>query len=149
MRKPPEHIEIEPDAWCAWCGETLAEEADRDPRQFYCNAKCRKAMWHDMHKGDPLPKSPGTCQECGAEFLTHMPTRLFCSRRCRRLVNARAERARKPKRPLTPRPCAGCGQTFQTRRTDKLYCSEPCRRRNRRRTGAKSASRALMLWVTT
>jgi len=65
-----------------------------------------------------------TCQKCGTEFVqkyTRGRPRLYCSDRCRQLVQG-ANR-RKPQERLS---CLTCSQSFKAARSDQKYCSRQC-----------------------
>lgn len=132
----PKPLEIEPDAWCAFCGDPLPEPEERHPLQRYCGRWCSRARWYLDHGPDPVPERRVECAFCGAEFWTHRTTARFCSKVCHRKHRWQTtpDTRDRTKPPPDPRPCIECGQTFQPRRKDKLYCSKRCgnRRRNRR-----------------
>lgn len=130
-------IEIAPDAWCAFCGTPLPEEAERHPKRIYCSRWCaREAKRPDL---PPVPKRRLACAECGAEFETHRPAARFCSSGCWRKDYYRRTKATRPSRagpPPEPKACEECGETFQPVRRSKRFCSMRCLRKARvRRIG--------------
>jgi len=130
-------LEIEPDAWCAFCGTPLPEKEDRDPRQKYCSKWCCNQA-HKLRTYNPPPMRRGECAECGAEFWTYWSYHRFCSQRCYQRDYRR--RFPRPSRAVVQesRPCAECGQDFTPRRRDAKFCSVSCRNRaNGRRRRAK------------
>ena len=135
MPRRPDPVEIEPDAWCAWCGDPLPEPEERDPRQIYCSRQCNSAMAYDLRKPPPAEPRRVTCAWCGTEFDTHRPGARFCSKTCHRkhLWRTTPDTRDRTKPPPPPRPCIECGETFQPRRKDKLYCSRSCGNKHRNR----------------
>lgn len=135
MQKP-EPLEIEPDAWCAFCGDPLPEKEERDPRQIYCGKWCSDQA-HKARTYTEAPKRRGECAECGAEFWTYWSYHRFCSQRC----NQRDYRRRvpRPSRAVIrdPKTCIECGQQFIPKRKDAIYCGWRCRNRANGRRRAK------------
>lgn len=133
----PDGIEIEPDAWCAFCGTPLPEAAERDPRQKYRGRWCAREA--NRPEVPPVPKRRVACAECGEAFETHHPEARFCSPRCWRKDYHRRTKATRPSRaepPPEPKTCEECGQTFQPIRRSRRFCSARCLRKARvRRIG--------------
>lgn len=60
------------------------------------------------------------CKRCGKEFETRFPQTIYCSARCRRLVQFTNAPL------LLKKKCKNCGKTFLAS-ANKLYCSPTCR----------------------
>jgi endogenous inhibitor of DNA gyrase (YacG/DUF329 family) len=62
---------------------------------------------------------PTACPQCGAAYLRETARRAYCCNRCRKAVEARAQ-----KRRFTERACARCAAPLT--RKQKTYCSLRC-----------------------
>lgn len=83
MRKP-EPIEIEPDAWCAWCGDPLPEPEERHHHLRYCSAVCRRRMAYDLIRERRMAaRKPQPCRWCGTLFMPRTEKVHTCSRKCK------------------------------------------------------------------
>ena len=74
--KVPDAVEIEPDAWCAWCGADLPEPVDRTYHQRFCSKACNDDFHNDVQR------ERRSCRQCGAEFVAMPRNKVFCSRTC-------------------------------------------------------------------
>ena len=83
MRKP-EPVEIEPDAWCAWCGDPLPEPEERHHRRRFCCVQCREADKYDRYQRQPRKARlvPKPCAWCGTEFKPTRPYQKYCQLQC-------------------------------------------------------------------
>ena len=127
-------IEIEPDAWCGWCGDPLPEPEERIHNKAFCSVACRKEHTADLRKN---PVRRLNCPHCGTAFKTTDPRKRFCTHRCARLDYKRRTR---PKPPVPePRTCPECGTTFQPKTDKRVFCCHTCAcvYGNRRRRQAK------------
>lgn len=110
-------IQIEPDRWCLWCGESLPEPAERDHRQRYCCPECRTAAKLDRRneaRRAARVREPRTCRQCGATFIPKRRDALVCSLGCNwAWQNARQAERRKMGRAA---PGASCAPTAPARR---------------------------------
>jgi hypothetical protein len=136
----PRPLEIDPDAWCAFCGDPLPEVEERDPRQKYCCKWCCDQAY-EARTYTEAPLRQGACAECGAEFWTYWAAHRFCSQKCYQRDYRR--HFPQPYCPVSydPRPCIECGQAFTPKRKDTIYCGKSCRNKvaGRKRYGqAKS-----------
>jgi len=82
-------IEIEPDAWCGWCGDPLPEPAERVHNKTYCSVECRDAAKADRRKCERVHI---LCPECGTRFLRTSRVRVFCCHRCANRHHKRRKR---------------------------------------------------------
>ena len=73
-------IIIEPDAWCAWCGDPLPEIEERKPWMKYCSAKCCTDYGNDLRKR-PKPK-PRPCGWCGTVYTPKLDRGTYCTKAC-------------------------------------------------------------------
>ena len=76
-------VEVEPDAWCDWCGDPLPEPEERTYHQRFCCEACQKAYHNDLARERRwAERERRSCKQCGAVFVALPRTRLFCSRAC-------------------------------------------------------------------
>jgi hypothetical protein len=122
----------------------------RQHPDIYCDG-CHPKMWHD-----PTP-CEGDCGRLVANHRqvrpafrrgphggyggknqydgSHLPPRVFCSRRCRQVIAARERQENRVE--VDPIICPECGERVDARRRDARYCSAACRQRAyRARTSA-------------
>lgn len=130
-----EPIEIEPDAWCDWCGNPLPEPEERHWRTKYCSRQCKDARDYDAVKNR---KGIGqrvwrNCEWCGSRFVSSQPHAKCCSLKCTTSKGT----AKKKKPPLPARACEFCGTVIQAPRHDTKYCSKSCNAKAYRRRKAK------------
>lgn len=119
-------LEIEPDAWCAWCGDPLPEPEERHTRRIFCSRRCKDDAKNDQRREEwaaLLETRP--CQHCGTAFKQNRLNQIFCGQGC----GAKAAYRRKTGRPEAreDRCCPYCGNTFTPRNLNQTYCSNPCR----------------------
>ena len=76
-------IFIEPDAWCAWCGESLPEPEERHHGRVYCSKRCKWAFAADRKREATIAARPmRNCVWCGTAFRAFPSHKLTCSRAC-------------------------------------------------------------------
>src|SRR5438876_10766378 len=61
---------------CWGCGKLIDQ---LDPRQKYCDNRCKKRYWNYTHK---KPTTHRNCAWCGVEFIATRSTKVYCSKRC-------------------------------------------------------------------
>jgi|AntRauTorckE5430_2_1112549.scaffolds.fasta_scaffold45061_1 predicted nucleic acid-binding Zn ribbon protein len=81
--KQPDPIEIEPDAWCGWCGDPLPEPEERVHNKRYCSVRCKQ--WHASDK-KRSPRIWLSCPICGTRFYRENRKRQCCSHKCASLA---------------------------------------------------------------
>lgn len=124
MRHEP--IQIEPDAWCDWCGDPLPEIEERHPLRRFCSRECKDEHRNDLAKERRAAARAGlTCAHCGGTFTGNSTQQVFCGESCQQKARYR----RKTGRPVArqDRDCPGCGTSFTPRNLGHKYCTTPCR----------------------
>jgi hypothetical protein len=122
----PKPIQIEPDAWCAWCGETLPEEAERHPRRRYCSRQCKDEAANARAREEwAATLKTLDCPHCGTTFKQGRACQVYCSIRCQ--DNARYRRRTRRPVAVGTRHCVGCNVEFTPRNLAQTYCTTPCR----------------------
>lgn len=91
MKRELDPVEVEPDAWCAWCGDPLPEPEERHHGRRYCCQRCRWAMDNDKVRQAKLAARPmRACLSCGTEFRAWPSHKRCCTPKCsERYQNAR------------------------------------------------------------
>lgn len=83
-------LTIEPDAWCAWCGDPLPEREERLPWMKYCSAKCGNQYRYDLNDRPKHKHPPRPCAYCGTVFTPKFDRGTYCSRPCQWTARNRA-----------------------------------------------------------
>lgn len=129
-----EAVEVEPDAWCDWCGDALPEPEERTSRQRFCDRKCMQAYHNDVRRERRQARPSRECRQCGAPFVATRSDRMVCSPKCgEKWQNAQRPPRPSPKRPRPVRACRHCGAEFVATRADKLHCTKLCATKTWRR----------------
>ena len=82
--RDPEPIQIEPDAWCAWCGDPLPEKEERHWRRRFCCQSCKAAHKYDRAKEARRAALPvKSCEWCGTTFKAKRAFQIYCKTQCR------------------------------------------------------------------
>ena len=118
-------IEIEPDAWCDWCGDPLPEPEERHPRRKYCSRQCkdesRNAAAREAWAAALVEKD---CPHCGTRFKQTRTCKVYCTPKC--AANARYRRRTGRPEAITDRACLHCGGTFTPANLAQTYCNVRC-----------------------
>lgn len=115
-------VQIEPDAWCEWCGDPLPEKEERRPDKRFCSRKCGGAFRADLLRQARLDLRPErACDHCGTTFKAKGPANRFCSMSCQGKARYRRETGRAED---AGKSCARCGTAIPLLQT---YCGPICR----------------------
>lgn len=117
-------LEVEPDAWCPWCGDPLPEPEERHARKRFCNRQCQDAFFNDLTAERRRAARAGrSCAHCGGTIADSRPaSAIYCGSECatRRLVASR-------QKPKPPRSCAWCGAELSPFDVaGKRFCGRAC-----------------------
>jgi hypothetical protein len=122
----PDPIEIEPDAWCEWCGDSLPEKEERHPRQRFCSLRCRADAGNAAKREEwAATLADLDCPHCGTRFKQGRACQVYCTPRC--AANARYRQRTGRPVAIEARDCPHCGKGFTPRTLAQTYCSYPCR----------------------
>lgn len=82
-----------------------------------------------QHGAKPPSAQPLRCPVCGSTFYRPptVPTKRYCSERCKQTAQNRRARAR-----FEPKPCVVCGREFTPTHPNQVACPGPCRVLRRR-----------------
>lgn len=81
MRSDP--IEIEPDAWCEWCGDPLPEPEERHARRRFCGRKCKDDYRNDLRaEAARALLIPKPCKWCSTVFKPTRAFQVYCRKQC-------------------------------------------------------------------
>jgi hypothetical protein len=102
---------------CWGCGRLIEQ---LDPRQKYCNNRCKKRAWRAAHKTITYRN----CAWCSKEFIVTKSTKIYCSKRC---IHS-GERKRKgiPVMSETKIKCGECTIWFIRHWMAQKYCTFEC-----------------------
>lgn len=120
-------IEIEPDAWCEWCGDPLPETEDRHHSRRYCSVKCRSAAAYDpIRQARAAMRPERACGHCGTTFKAKGPAHRYCGISCQFKARYRRETGR-PEGPFPAKACIQCGAEFTPANPGHKYCTPACK----------------------
>ena len=118
----PEPIQIEPDAWCEWCGDPLPEPEERRRDKRFCCRDCKAAARNDDLRQARLALRPErACGHCKTTFKAKGPANRFCSVSCQQKARYRRKTGRAE---TAGKSCAQCGAEIPLKQT---YCGPVCR----------------------
>ena len=81
MRLDP--IQIEPDAWCAWCGNALPEPEERHHALRFCCLQCKIEYHRDLLSERRYnERETRICPWCGTEFKAWPRHKHTCNPKC-------------------------------------------------------------------
>ena len=112
---------------CIICGEKIPVTAPK--HQVYCSKKCkdeaylrrmRERFGASQNKQNAFKK----CPQCGKEFKTDNPRKVFCCRNCQVRYNL----AIHLKLTVEEKTCPVCGTKFLPTTPAQVTCSLPCRK---------------------
>ena len=119
-------IAIEPDAWCAWCGDPLPEPEERHHGRRYCCKRCKWAYENDVRSQARKAARPiRACLWCGTEFIAWPSHKFCCTPKCSERYHNRASKERFAAR-QAERPCPVCGTLFKPKRAGQAVCGTGC-----------------------
>jgi predicted nucleic acid-binding Zn ribbon protein len=146
MRRGPEPVEIEPDAWFAWCGDPLPEPEERHHGRRYCSEPCKWAMEYDRLRETRQAARPmRACLWCRSSFRAWPSYKFTCTPKCSERYHNRRKRERNAAA-QPERPCPICGVPFRPSRAEQAVCGAGCgaayvwRLRRQRRERAQPAA---------
>lgn len=118
-------LEIEPDKWCVWCGDSLPEKEERPHNKIYCSRRCKDDAANDKARQEwaaLLETKP--CLHCHTPFKQTRRNQIFCGPNC----SANAAYRRKTGRPvaIADKTCPYCQKMFTPGNLQQKYCSKPC-----------------------
>lgn len=88
MRRNPDPVEIEPDAWCGWCGDPLPEPEERHHGRRYCSPRCKQSMHNDRTREAKKAARPmRACLWCGAAFPAWPLQKFTCTPKCSEMLH--------------------------------------------------------------
>jgi predicted nucleic acid-binding Zn ribbon protein len=121
-----EPVEIEPDAWCEWCGDSLPEPEERPARQKYCSRHCKEEARKDRARQEwAATLADLDCPHCGTRFRQNRACQVYCTPKC--AANARYRQRTGRPVAIAARACIECGTSFTPRNLAQAYCGIRCK----------------------
>ena len=132
-------------AICEHCGERFVKFKYQKNKRFCCVScqSCHNSAKRHAEKKRNKPGKTVVCRICGADFVTEVHNRIYCSTECyaegqrrRNLERYQEQQKKAPKKLDAPRQkgvCAICGITFTPTNGNNIYCSPKCYAENHNR----------------